>query len=96
MKRACIRLDKRCQWVDDTDLTGSTITEKARLPKVVELPKQSNAEEKKIGDDIIEELAKKFKTVMLANMRVVRLHGPHEKRLFEASGRHSTKYCVHR
>ena len=68
VKRACNRLDKRRQWVDDTDLTGSTTTEKARPPKVVEPPKQSNAEEKKIGDDIIEELAKKFETVTLANM----------------------------
>ena len=68
MKWACNRLDKCHQWVDDADLTGSTTTEKARLPKVVELPNQSNAEEKKIGDDIIEELAKKFETVTLANM----------------------------
>ena len=68
MKRACNRLNKRRQWVDDTDLTGSTTTEKARPPKVVEPPKQSNVEEKKIGDDITEELAKKFETVTLANM----------------------------
>ena len=68
MKLTCNRLDKRRQCVDDTDLTGSTTTEKARPPKVAEPPKQSNAEEKKIGDDIIEELAKKFETVTLANM----------------------------
>ena len=68
VKRACNRLDKHRQWVDDTDLTGSTTTEKARPPKVVEPPKQSNTEEKKIGDDIIKELAKKFETVTLTNM----------------------------
>ena len=42
--------------------------EKTRQPKVAELPKQRNPEEKKIDGDIIEELAKKFETVTLANM----------------------------
>ena len=49
-------------------LAGSTTTEKARPPKVAEQPKQSDPEQKKISDDIIEELAKKFETVTLANM----------------------------
>ena len=34
VKRACNRLDKRRQWVDDTDLVGSTTTKKARPSKV--------------------------------------------------------------
>ena len=77
VKRACNRLNKRRQWVDDTDLAGST-GEKTRQPKVVESPKQSNPEEKKI-DDIIKELAKKFETVTLANMN---LRGPKGKEPF--------------
>ena len=61
VKRACNRLDKRGQWVDDTDLTGSTTTETAIPPRVVEPPKQSTVKEKKIGDHIIEELVKKLR-----------------------------------
>ena len=67
VKRACNRLDKHRQWVDDTDLAGPS-AEKTRQPKVADPPKQSKPEEKKIDDDIIEELAKKFETVTLANM----------------------------
>ena len=39
-----------------------------RQLKGVEQPKQSNPDEKKIDDDIIEELSKKFETVTLLNM----------------------------
>ena len=67
VKRACNRLDKRRQWVDDTNLAGST-GEETRQPKVAKPPKQSNPEEKKIDGDIIEELGKKFEMVTLANM----------------------------
>ena len=49
VKRACNRLDKRRQWVDNTDLAGPSM-EKTRQPKVVEPPKQSNPEEMKIDD----------------------------------------------
>ena len=55
VKRACNRLDKRRQWVDDTDLAGPSV-EKTRQLKVAEPPKISRPEEKKIDDDIIEEL----------------------------------------
>ena len=67
VKRACNRLDKHRQWVDDTDLAGPS-AEKTRQPKVAEPPKQSSPEEKKIDDDIIKELAKKFEAVTLPNM----------------------------
>ena len=50
MKQACNMLDKRCQWVDDTDLARPSV-EKTRQPKVVEPPKQSILEKKKIDDD---------------------------------------------
>ena len=52
---------------DDIDLAGLS-GEKPRQPKVAKQPKQSNPDEKKIDDDIIEELAKKFKMVTLTNM----------------------------
>ena len=78
VKRAWNRLDKRRQWVDDTDLAGPSV-EKMRQPKVAEPPKQSSPEEKKIGDGIIEELAKKFETVTLANMNC---RGPKGKEPF--------------
>ena len=42
--------------------------EKMRHTKVAEPPKQRNQEEKRIDDDIIEELAKKFESVTLASM----------------------------
>ena len=97
VKWTCNRLDKRRQWVDDTDLTGSSTTEKVRPPKVVEQPKQSNPEEKKIGDDIIEELRKKFEKVTLANMN---RRGPKGKEPYRCVWcdvtDHTTKYRVHR
>ena len=67
VKRVCNWLDKRCQWVDDTDFAGPSV-EKTRQLKVVEPPKQSSPEEKKIDEDIIEKLAKNFEMVTLANM----------------------------
>ena len=67
VKRACNRLDKHRQWVDDTNLVEPSL-EKTRQPKVAKPPNQSNLEEKNIDDDIIEELAKKFESVTLANM----------------------------
>ena len=36
VKRACNRLDKHRQWLDDTDLAGPSV-EKMGQPKVVEL-----------------------------------------------------------
>ena len=67
VKRACNRLDKCCQWVNDTDLARPRV-EKMRQPKVAELPTQSSSEETKIDDVIIEELVKKYESVTLANM----------------------------
>ena len=67
VKRACNRLHKHCQRVDDTDLAGPSVGKERQL-KGVEQPKQSNPDEKKIDDDIIEELSKKFETVTLLNM----------------------------
>ena len=74
VKRVCSRLNKRRQWVDDTDLAGLSV-EKMRQPNVAERPKQSNPDEKKIDDDIIEELAKKFETTTLVNMNSRGLKG---------------------
>ena len=44
VKRACNRLDKRRQWVDDTDLAGPSV-EKTRQPKVAE-PKPGRKEDR--------------------------------------------------
>ena len=50
VKLACNRLNKRHQLLDDIDLLGLRVR-KTRPSKVVETPKQSILEKKKIDDD---------------------------------------------
>ena len=53
--------------------------EKPRQPKVAKQPKQRDPDKKKIDDDIIEELAKKFEMFKLAN---INCRGPKGKEPF--------------
>jgi hypothetical protein len=70
VKRACNRLDKRRQWLDDADAESAQPQSwKKKVPTTSEPSKPTNDFDKKaMEESIIEELSRNFKTVSLANM----------------------------
>jgi hypothetical protein len=69
VKRACNRLDKRRQWLEDTDAESAQPQSSKKVPTTSEPSKPINDFDKKaMEESIIEELSRKFETVSLANM----------------------------
>ena len=67
VRRACDRFDKRRRWLDDSDMAG-TVVQRRKAPIATELTKQSEPTERAMENSAIEELARKFEAVSLANM----------------------------
>jgi hypothetical protein len=70
MKKACNRLDKRRQWLEDIDAeTVQPQSWKKKVPTTGKPSKPANDfDTKAMEESIIEELSRKFETVPLANM----------------------------
>ena len=67
VRRACDRFDKRHRWLDDSDMAGSVV-HRRKAPIATEMTKQSEPTERAMENSAIEELARKFEAVSLANM----------------------------
>ena len=68
VKRACNRLDKRREWLDEADVE-KVQSARRKAPAAPEPTKEVNGFDKKaMEESIIEELSKKFEAVSLANM----------------------------
>ena len=67
VRRACDRFDKRHRWLDDSDMAGSVV-HRRKAPIATEMTKQSEPTERAMENSAIEELARKFKAVSVANM----------------------------
>jgi hypothetical protein len=69
MKRACNRLDKRRQWLEDADAESAQPQSSKKVPTMSEPSKPINDFDKKaMEESIIEKLSRKFETVSLANI----------------------------
>jgi hypothetical protein len=69
VKRACNRLDKRRQWLEDADAESPQPQSSKKVLTTGEPSKPNNEINKKaMEESIIEELSKRFETVSLANM----------------------------
>jgi hypothetical protein len=70
VKRACNRLDKHREWLEDADAEAAQPQSwKKKVPTPSKLNKPTNDFDKKaMEESIIEELSRKFGTVSLANM----------------------------
>ena len=67
VRRACNRFDKRRRWLDDSDMAGPVV-QRRKAPIETEMTKQSEPTERAMENSAIEELARKFKAVSVANM----------------------------
>jgi hypothetical protein len=68
VKKACSRLDKHQQWLEEADVE-STQSWRRKAPTTIEATKPINdADKKAMEGSIMDELSKKFEAVSLANL----------------------------
>jgi hypothetical protein len=95
VKKACSRLDKCQQWMEEADVE-SPQPWRRKAPTLIETTKPiDDADKKAMEESIMEELSKKFEAVSLANLG---RHGPKGKDAYRCvwcdSLEHSRRDCV--
>jgi hypothetical protein len=68
VKKACNRLDRRRQWLEETDVENVQAPRRKAPATTVPGKEMNGFDKKKMEDSIIEELSKKFEAISLANM----------------------------